>query len=214
MLKQMGEDNGNIDALMKGGHYDPSTVTDGGEGADVTPNEKSMYQGNKSPRVAGGTAGFKGVPDAFSTVEPYPEIDKDIYGGEPIGAGLQAGDLRPVTTGPGNSSIVGGMGGMPRDGSFSGPAKIGAGDMVSDYMAGEASDAGAEDTFVAPLVGNLVAGMPTDDAPREQNMRTRVAPEGLVTGQVKGGYAPGVGHDSTSTENPYAAGHNVTGDKR
>ena len=194
MQKQMGEDRGNIDALMSGGNYDPSTVTGAGEGADVTPNEKSMYTVDKTPRVPGGTAGFKGVPDVFERVQPYPEIDRDIYGHEPIGAGYQPRNIVPVTSTPGNSRVVGDMvTGSPKDGAFSGPAKIGPGDMVSDFEADEPRNPGAEDTFTAPLVGDLVTGMPTDDYPREEKMATELAPEGLVTGQVKGAYAPGLG---------------------
>src|SRR6266566_2648759 len=81
MQKQMGEDRGNIDALMNGGHFDPSALP--GEGKDVTPNESTPYGGGENAHVAGGTAGFKGVPDVFERVQPYPEIDSLIYKGEP-----------------------------------------------------------------------------------------------------------------------------------
>lgn len=199
MQKQMGEDRGNIDALMSGGHYDPSQLP--GEGKDVTPNEKSMYQGDKKPRVPGGTAGFKDVPDVFEKVKPYPEIDKDIFGREPIGAGYQPRNVVPVTEAPGNSKIVGDMGtGMPKDGTFSGPARIGAGDMVSDFEPEEVREPGAEDTFEADLVGDIVTGMPTDDFPREDKLATEISPEGLTTGDTEGAYAPGVGKSAPRKE--------------
>lgn len=193
MQKQMGEDPGDIKALLSGGHYDPSTVTGEGEGLDITPDEASMYQGNKKPRVPGGTFGFGGVPKRNEPVEPYPEIDSDIYGREPLGAGFQPKHVFPVLETPGNSKIVGDMGtGMPVDKEFAGPAKIGPGDMVSDYEAGEQSDPGAEDTFAANLVGDMVAGAPTDHYPAGEKISSEVAPDGLVTGRVKGAYAPNV----------------------
>src|SRR6266516_2066802 len=193
MLKQQGEDRGNIDALMSGGHYDPSTVTGASEGMDVTPNESTPYGGGENAHVAGGTYGFTGVPAVGTKVEPYPEIESLIYKGEPIGAGYQPRNMVPVTETPGNSKVVGDMGtGMPRDGEFSGPAKIGPGNMVSDFEASEARDSGAEDTFTAPLVGDLFAGMPWDGSSTEKHMASQLSPEGLVTGNEKGAYAPGV----------------------
>src|SRR2546428_4838033 len=151
----MHEDNGNIDKLLSGGHYDPSSLP--GEGKDITKNEGPPYGGGENSHVEGGTYGFKGVPAVGEKIEPYPEIDKDIYQGEPIGAGFQPSDIAPVTQTPGNSKVVGDMvSGMPKDGAFSGPAKIGPGDMVSDYEAGEASSPGAEDTFEASLVGDMI----------------------------------------------------------
>lgn len=191
MQKQMGEDNGDIKALLSGGHYDPSQLP--GEGKDVTPNEPSMYQEDKKPRVPGGTYGFAGLPKRNQPVEPYPEIDSDIYGREPIGAGFQPKHVFSVMETPGNSKIVGDMGtGAPVDTEFAGPAKIGPGDMVSDYEASEQTDPGAEDTFEADLVGDMVAGMPTDGYPKEEHVRSELSPEGLTTGNEKGAYAPGV----------------------
>lgn len=193
MQKQMGEDRGNIDALMRGRSvYDPSTVTGKGEGKDITPNEKSMYTGD-STHVPGGTAGFKGVPDVFEPVKPYPEV-ADVYARENVHSGFWSKDVIPVTEAPGNSKVVGDMvTGMPKDGTFSGPARIGPGNMVSDYEPGEARSPGAEDTFEASLVGDIATGMPTDGFPKEEHVNTEVSPEGLTTGNTEGAYAPGLG---------------------
>lgn len=130
---------------------------------------KSLSKG--SAPAGAGTDGAK--------VQPYPEIDGLIADGEPLGAGYQPSDISA-------SAAVGNMtSGMPKDGS-SGAAKIGPGNMLSDF---EPIRAGAEDTFAAPVVGDLVTGMPTDG---KSSAVAELSPKGLTTGTVKAG--TGTGH--------------------
>jgi len=198
MQKQMGEDRGDIAALLDGGRYEYDRSASTGEGVIVGNEEEGAYLKDKKPRVPGGTEGFKGVPNVFEPVKPYPEVDKDLYGREPLGAGYQPKNIVPVTETPGNSKVVGDMvTGMPKDGEFSGPARVGPGDMVADYERGEQTNPKAEDGFVADLIGDIVTGHPWDGYPREEHLPSEIAPEGLVTGGVKGEYAPGLDDEET-----------------
>src|SRR5438874_2508364 len=125
-------------------------------------------------------------------IDPYPSIDDVLFAKESVQSGVWAGSpvMTPVTEAPGNSKIVGDItSGMPGEGVSSAPARVGPGDMVSDF---ESETGGPEDQGVAPLVGDLVTGMPQDNYPVESAMVTEVSPEGLTTGQSKGGYVPGV----------------------
>jgi len=190
----MGDERGDIKNLLSGkAVYDPAVATGGGEGRDVTPNEDSKYVGGqKKPHVLGGTAGYEGVPKVGQPVSPYPDVNDVLFRSEKI-AGLTADALRPVQEVPGNARVVGDIvSGRPRDGTFAGPARVGPGNMISDFVP---QTGGPEDAFVAPLVGNLATGMPTAGASARARP-AEIGPDGLVTGDPQGSYAPGLGKDT------------------
>lgn len=197
MISQMGDERGNIKNLLSGkAVYDPAIATGGGEGRDITPNEDSNYVGGtKKPHVLGGTAGYEGVPKVGQPVVPYPDVNANLFAYEKV-SGLTGHDLHPVLEVPGNARVVGNqVSGMPRDGSFSGPARVGAGNMISDFVP---QHGGPEDVEVAPLVGNLPSGMPTAGK-SARGTPAEIGPDGLVTGDPVGGYAPGIGKDTVGT---------------
>jgi hypothetical protein len=136
-----------------------------------------------------------GEPRQAPRIEPYPSID-GLLSAEPSPS-FTGDSLSPVTSTPGGSNIVGDLvSGYPRDGVSQAPARVGPGDMISDY---EVETGGPEDEVSAmevdaeydKAVGDMVSGMPRNMFPSDQFDVAQIAPEGLVTGQTKGGYAPG-----------------------
>lgn len=146
----------------------------------------------------------KGVPDNHigearqaPRIAPYPSIDGVLLPGEPAPS-FTGDSLSPVTSTPGGSNIVGDqVTGYPRDGVSQAPARVGPGDMISDN---EPETGGPEDPESAIAfggadygkpIGDMVSGMPHGTFPTDQFDIALISPEGLVTGQTKGGYAPG-----------------------
>ena len=128
----------------------------------------------------------------IAPVVPHPMVEELVAAEHASSFGGDS--LTPVVMTPGNL-----VSGMPKGGVSGAPAHVGSGDMIADYHPEEAHDAGAEDTGLATSfdtgdygkpVGNMVTGMPkgngTQDAP------TELSPEGNMTGQSKGGYAPSI----------------------
>jgi len=150
----------------------------------------------------------KGVPDNHigearqaPPVAPYPSID-GLLSPEPS-PGFTGDSLSPVTSTPGGSNIVGDqVSGYPRDGVSQESAHVGPGDMIADFnpeTGGPENDESAtgREPGYDKSIGDMVSGMPRDGFPEKEYDIAQIAPEGLVTGQTKGGYAPGTNQPSS-----------------